>query len=124
MRLTVDGVESLLVNRLVDPPTFDPTQSDGGAGMTAVLPDREPTAAELEQSPLVAEVERVRELLEAYRDGTPAPPRDDPDPSEFEPAVDRLARLLGLSAFERQLAAARGRGRARRRRGRARRGAR
>ena len=27
VRLTVDGVESLLVDRSVDPPVFDPTQS-------------------------------------------------------------------------------------------------
>jgi hypothetical protein len=26
LRLTVDGVESLLVNRLADPPAFDPSQ--------------------------------------------------------------------------------------------------
>src|SRR5207253_494175 len=69
----------------------------GGAGVTAVL-------AELEQPPLVVEVERVRALLEAFRDGVevalePAPEAED----GFEPAVDRLARVLGLSTFERQL---------------------
>ena len=35
--------------------------------MTAVLPDREPTAAEREHSPLVAELEHVRELLGEFR---------------------------------------------------------
>ena len=68
--------------------------------MTALL---EPTAAEREQPPLVAEVEHARALLEAYRDGTPVPLRAAPEPEEFEPAAARLARLLGLSPFERQL---------------------
>jgi vesicle-fusing ATPase len=71
--------------------------------VTAVLPAREPTAAELEQGPLVAEVERVRVLLEAYRDGTPSSPRAVRDENGFEPAVDRVARTFGLSAFERSL---------------------
>ena len=63
----------------------------------------EPTAAEREQPPLVAEVAHVRSLLEAYRDGVPAAATS-PEPDEgFEPAADRLARLLGLSPFERQL---------------------
>ncbi|HYA09266.1 MAG TPA: hypothetical protein VEG24_06720, partial [Gaiellaceae bacterium] len=60
------------------------------------------TLADREQAPLVAELEYVRELLEANRLGLPAPdsePRDE----EFEPAVDRLARLLGLTPFERQV---------------------
>jgi len=67
--------------------------------MTAVA---EPTGAEREQPPLVAEVEHVRALLEAYRDGEPAPPALEPDPS-FESAADRLAVLLGLSPFERKV---------------------
>jgi len=71
--------------------------------MTAALPLVEPTAPELEQPPLVAEIARVRELLEAYRDGTPPPWAEPPEPLPFEPAVDRLARLFGLSEFERQL---------------------
>jgi ATPase family protein associated with various cellular activities (AAA)/winged helix domain-containing protein len=55
-----------------------------------------------EQTPLVAELEYVRALLEAYRDGdADRPPA--PRAAEFEPAIDRLARLLGLSAFERRL---------------------
>ena len=60
------------------------------------------TLADREQAPLVAELEHVRELLEAHRLGLPQP---DPEPSdeEFEPAVDRLARFLGLSPFERQV---------------------
>jgi vesicle-fusing ATPase len=65
--------------------------------------ERGPRAADREQPPLVAELERVRALLEAHRAGAPAP---EPEPREadgFEPAVDRLARLLGLSPFERQL---------------------
>jgi vesicle-fusing ATPase len=69
--------------------------------MTAVLPSREPTPAELEQAPLVAEVERVRELLEAYRDGAPPPPSAFSAWEDFEPAVDRIARTFRLSAFER-----------------------
>jgi vesicle-fusing ATPase len=52
---------------------------------------------------LVAELEHVRRLLEAYRDGEPP---FEPEPREmegFEPVVDRVARLLGLSPFERAL---------------------
>jgi len=73
--------------------------------MTAAPSLVEPTAAELEQATLVAEIGRVRALLEAYRDGTapPPPPAELREPGAFEPAVDRLARLFGLSAFERQL---------------------
>jgi ATPase family associated with various cellular activities (AAA) len=57
---------------------------------------------EREHPPLVAEIEHVRALLEAYRDGDPdLPPA--PASAAFEPAVDRLARLLGLSRFERRL---------------------
>ena len=73
--------------------------------MTAVVIEREPTAAELEQTPLARELELVRELLEAFGDARPparvATPR--PAATGFEPAVDRLARLFGLSPFERQL---------------------
>ncbi len=70
--------------------------------MTAVLADRAPTAAEREQGPLVAEVGHVRALLEAYRDGTPRP-QPPLQATEFEPAIDSLTRLLGLTTFERQL---------------------
>jgi len=70
--------------------------------MTAVLPIVEPTVAEVEQPLLVAEIARVRQLLEAYRDGTTAPPVER-EPAGFEAAIDRLARLFGLSEFERQL---------------------
>jgi vesicle-fusing ATPase len=70
-----------------------------------IAPERGPRAADREQPPLVAELERVRVLLEAHRAAAPPP---EPKPGEaggfgFEPAVDRLARLLGLSPFERQL---------------------
>ena len=64
--------------------------------------ERPPTPAEQEQPPLVAEIEHLRALLEAYRDGeTGVPPP--PVAAGFEPAVDRLARLVGLSPFERRL---------------------
>jgi vesicle-fusing ATPase len=68
--------------------------------MTAVA-DLPP--AEREHEPLVAELEHLRALLEAYRLGEPAPGRGPADDDGFEPAVDRLARLLGLSRFERQV---------------------
>jgi hypothetical protein len=72
--------------------------------VNAAVADRVPTAAEREQQPLVAEVEHVRALLEAFRDGEPAPVRPARlAPASFEPAVDRLTRLLGLSAFERRV---------------------
>src|SRR5262245_9358010 len=74
-----------------------------GAGVTVVLPAREPTAAEQEQPPLVAEIEHVNALLEAYRDDSPAPLRADVPRTEFRPAIDRLAHAARLSAFERQL---------------------
>jgi vesicle-fusing ATPase len=70
--------------------------------MTAVAA-RGPTAAEREQPPLVVEVEHVRALLEARRLGAPPPQRDPRRPEDFEPAADRLARLLALSPFERRL---------------------
>ena len=59
-----------------------------------------PAPAALEQPPLVAEIEYLRELLTAYRDGDGVVP---PAPAawDVEPAADRLARLFGLSAFER-----------------------
>jgi len=71
--------------------------------VTAVLPVREPTHAELERAPLLAEVAHVRTLLEAFRDGVEAPPDDGRKPVRFEPSADRLGRLLRLSPFERQL---------------------
>jgi hypothetical protein len=63
-----------------------------------------PTSAEREQSPLALELEQIRRLLEAFRDGVapPAPARPAPE-AGFEPAVDRLTRLLGLSPFERRV---------------------
>jgi len=60
------------------------------------------TLADREQAPLVAELEYVRDLLDAHQLGLPRPdaePRDE----DFEPAVDRLARLLVLTPFERQV---------------------
>jgi hypothetical protein len=69
--------------------------------MTAALADRAPTTAEREQPALVAELEHMRALLVAFRDG--APPPAPPEPSGPEPALDRLARLLELSAFERRV---------------------
>ena len=72
--------------------------------MTAVLADRAPTTAEREQSPLVLDLEQIRRILEALRDGVAPPPVSRaPADDEFEPAVDRVARLFGLSAFERQV---------------------
>ncbi len=70
--------------------------------MTAIA-ERGPTAAEREHSPLVAELEHVRALLDAHRLGEPPPEREQWEPEGFEPAVDRLARLVGLTPFERQL---------------------
>jgi hypothetical protein len=70
--------------------------------VTAVLADRAPSAAEREQAPLVAEIAHVRALLEAFRDGAPTP-QPPLQATEFEPAIDSLTRLLGLSTFERQL---------------------
>ena len=58
---------------------------------------------EREQAELARELEHVRALLAAYRDGEP-PVESEPREAEgFEPAVDRLACVLGLSAFERGL---------------------
>jgi hypothetical protein len=72
--------------------------------MTGVLPETAPAGRE--QPPLVAEIEYLRALLEALRAGAASlvgpPPAPDVEP-EFEPAVDRLARLLGLTPFERRL---------------------
>ncbi len=70
--------------------------------MSVVAPVRETTVAERAQLPLVAEVEHLRALLEACRDGGPAPTPPE-TASDVEPPVDRLTRLLGLSVFERQL---------------------
>jgi len=61
------------------------------------------TLAEREQRPLVAELGIVRGLLDAYRLGVPAPEAEPREAEDFEPSVDRLARLLGLSPFERQV---------------------
>ncbi|HEV8250452.1 MAG TPA: ATP-binding protein [Gaiellaceae bacterium] len=60
-----------------------------------------PVPAALEQPPLVAEIEYVRALLEVYRDRDGGPAPRPPAAPEREPAVERLARLLELSAFER-----------------------
>jgi ATPase family associated with various cellular activities (AAA) len=62
-----------------------------------------PTAAEREHSPLAAEVEHIRALLEAARDGVAPPVAPAFDDETFEPAIDRLARVLALSPFERRL---------------------
>jgi hypothetical protein len=61
------------------------------------------TVAEREHAPLTVELEYVRALLDAVRAGEPAPERPELVPEDFEPAVDRVARIFGLSAFERQL---------------------
>jgi hypothetical protein len=73
--------------------------------MTALPAGREPSPAEQEQQPLVDEVERIRVLLQAFRDGetAAASPVGVRDATGFEPAIDRLTRLFGLSAFEREL---------------------
>jgi vesicle-fusing ATPase len=63
--------------------------------MTAVL--------ERAHADLVAELEHVRRLLEAYRHGEPSFEPDARETDGGEPALDRLARLLGLSPFEREL---------------------
>jgi vesicle-fusing ATPase len=62
-----------------------------------------PPAAEREQAPLVAELGRLRELLEAHRDGRDAPPPPEPAETVFEPALDRVVRLFRLSPFERDV---------------------
>jgi vesicle-fusing ATPase len=63
------------------------------------------TMAEREQTPLVLELEYVRRLLEAFRDGESAVEVETPPLSDdgFEPAVERVTRLFGLTSFERQL---------------------
>jgi ATP-dependent 26S proteasome regulatory subunit len=70
--------------------------------VSAVVAERLPTAAEREQPPLIRELEHIRALLEALRNGA-TPPVDGPEKTEFETAADRLTRLFGLSPFERQL---------------------
>jgi len=70
--------------------------------VTAVV-ERVSTPAELEQPPLVREVEHVRALLEAFRDGEAPPPAPENGGLAFEPAIDRITRLFDLSPFERQL---------------------
>ena len=61
------------------------------------------TTVEREQSPLVRELEHTRALLEAFRDGDPAPESPAIDEDGFEPALVRVTRLFGLTPFERQL---------------------
>jgi hypothetical protein len=63
--------------------------------VAAVQPD-------LEQPPLVAELDYLRALLELSVDGGANVPPE-PEPPQREPAIDRLARLFGLSPFERRL---------------------
>ena len=58
---------------------------------------------EREHAEIVAELERVRGLLESYRDGEPSVDHEPREADGFEPAVDRLTRVLGLSPFEREL---------------------
>jgi len=70
--------------------------------MTAVLAEPAVTDAEREQPPLVVELRQIRGFLEALRDGN-EPAEREPVETEFEPAIDRLSRLFGLSAFERRL---------------------
>ena len=62
-----------------------------------------PTPAEREQAELVAELAHLRALLEAYRDGGVVDVLPPQDPLGFEPALDQLAGLFGLSGFERQV---------------------
>jgi ATP-dependent 26S proteasome regulatory subunit len=71
--------------------------------MTAVLEQRAPRAAEREHSPLAAEVEHLRALLDAARGGAASPVAPAAHAETFEPAIDRLARVLALSPFERRL---------------------
>ena len=71
--------------------------------MTAALADRAPSLAERDQPALVAELEHLRALLEAFRDGAEPPSAPAARRSEPEPAHDRLSRLLGLSSFERRV---------------------
>jgi ATP-dependent 26S proteasome regulatory subunit len=71
--------------------------------MTAVLEQRAPRAAEREHSPLAAEVEHLRALLDAARGGAASPVAPAAHAETFEPAIDRLARVLYLSPFERRV---------------------
>ena len=62
------------------------------------------TTAEREQTPLVRELQYVRRLLDAFRDDeSAADVPAEPELGGFEPAIDRVARLFGLTPFERQL---------------------
>jgi ATPase family associated with various cellular activities (AAA)/Winged helix domain, variant len=70
--------------------------------MSVASPMPETTKAERAHLPLVAEVEHLRALLQACREGGPAPIPPETG-FDLEPPVDRLTRLLGLSAFERRL---------------------
>ena len=45
----------------------------------------------------------MRALLEAFRDGEAPPEAPEPTGDGFEPALDRMTRLFGLTPFERQL---------------------
>jgi hypothetical protein len=73
------------------------------------IPDTEPSFAEQERSPLVAEINRVRALLAAFRDGQPPEPAGVVAPERAgdsqgpATAVDQLVRVFGLSPFERDL---------------------
>jgi vesicle-fusing ATPase len=71
--------------------------------MSTAVPVQEATTAEEARLPLVAEVEHLRALLRAYREGGPTPAPPEAAAGELEPPIDRLARLLALSGFERQL---------------------
>ena len=70
--------------------------------MTATEATREPTGPERERPALLAELEHVGAVVEAYRDGG-APPEPLALPTGFETPLDRLARVLDLSPFERQV---------------------
>ena len=76
------------------------------AAAWAGAPD-EPEVAELDhgRSALVADINRMRALLEAFRAGEPPEPGGEPgtDHDDETTAVGRLVRLFGLSPFEREL---------------------
>ncbi len=71
--------------------------------MSAVAEPRAQTHAEHQFSPLVIEVAHMRALLEAYRDGRPAPAAPRSPLGSRETALARLEREFALSAFERQI---------------------
>ena len=70
--------------------------------MSAAVTEHPPTLAEREQQALALELARIRVLLENLRDGNAEVPPARPE-TDFEPAIDRLARLLAMSRFERDL---------------------